>query len=174
MFQGSTYGQNKANEKAKVQAYSDSKASDDEKVRRNWNKAKGLFDRREFSVAILRCGTCLELSVNAAIRKEVIEKRKLPPPFVDKLLKGANGLHNKYQNIYLPIMENYEQHKDLKRLWSSHIVKIKKERNAVAHGGEFRSKSVAEDILQHTYEALDKIMKLHGYTETIKPFRKRT
>lgn len=116
----------------------------------------------------------MELSVNAAIREELIEERQLPPPFVDKLLKSANGLHNKYQNIYLPIMEDCEQYKDLKRVWRIHIVKINKERNAVAHGGEFRSKSVAEDIVQHTPETLDKIMELHGYTGTIKPFRKRT
>ena len=66
-------------------------------------------------------------------------------------------------------MEEYQEHEELKRLWSSHIVKINKERNAIAHSGEFRSKSVADDVMRHTYEALDKIMDLHGYAGKIKP-----
>lgn len=53
---------------------------------------------------------------------------------------------------------------------SSHIVKINKERNAVAHGAEFKGKSVAEDIMRQTYEALEKIMDLHGYGGKIKSF----
>ena len=43
-------------------------------------------------MAILRCGTCLELVVNLAIREELVECRKLPLTFVNKLLKNANGL----------------------------------------------------------------------------------
>ena len=115
-FKAVHMGRNKLTRKPKSERTSYSKPSDDEKVRRNWTKAKGLFERREWSVAILRCGTCLELAVNAAIREELVGERKLPPPFVNKLLKNANGLHNKYQKIYLPIMEDYQEHEELKRL----------------------------------------------------------
>ena len=72
--------------------------SDDEKVRKNWNKTQGLYEREEWSVVVLRCGTCLELAMNFAIRQELVEDRKLPLKFVDKLLRNANGIHNKYQN----------------------------------------------------------------------------
>ena len=56
---------------------------------RNWKKTHGLFTRGEYSVAVIRCGTCIELSVNFAVRQELVVKRELPLSFVDKLLKNA-------------------------------------------------------------------------------------
>ena len=125
----------KSKRKPKTNRTPYSKASDDEKVARNWNKARGLFDRGEYSVAVIRCGTCVELAVNFAIRQELVFERNLPLPFVDKLLKSANGLRNKYQNIYLPIMKEYEIYDELKNLWKNLIIKINKQRNDVAHSG---------------------------------------
>jgi hypothetical protein len=116
------------------------KLSDDEKVLKNWTKALGLYARGEWSVAILRCGTCLELAVNFSIRQELVDDRKLPLPFVDRLLRNANGIHNKYQNLYLPIMDEYQEVESLKKLWSQAVSKVNEERNAVAHKGEFRGK----------------------------------
>jgi len=147
------------------------KASDDEKVARNWNKALGLFSRGDFSVAVIRCGTCVELAVNFAVRQELVVDRDLPLPFVDKLLKSANGLRNKYQNIFLPIMEEYEEHDKLKKLWKDHIEKINKERNAVVHSGEFRSESVARIVLKNTHEALRGIMDLYDHEANLKEFK---
>ena len=148
-----------------------SKASDDEKVRRNWNKANGLHKRGEYSVSILRCGTCIELAANFAIRQELVVDRDLPLPFVDKLLNSANGLRNKYQNIYLPIMEEWEQHEDLKRLWRSCIEKINRQRNAVAHSGEFKSRSIANEVMEQTFNALKAIMDLYEHETVLKPFK---
>jgi len=147
-----------------------SKASDDEKVRRNWKKACGLYSRGEWSVTVLRCGTCLELAVNFAIRQELVTDRSLPLPFVNKLLLKANGISNKYQNIYLPIMEEWEQHDKLKQLWGSDISKVNKERNSVAHCGEFKSKKVAKKIMTHTFKAITEIMGLYDHESEFKPF----
>ena len=147
-----------------------SKASDDEKIRRNWNKVKGLYNRGEYSVAVLRCGTCLELTVNFAIRQELVVERDLPLPFVNKLLKSTNGLRNKYHNIYLPIMAEYQEHDNLKTLWRNKINKINQERNSVAHSGEFRSKSVAKEVIEFTYKALQQIINLYEHTAILKPF----
>ena len=145
-------------------------ASDDEKVARNWRKAFGLHDRGEYSVAILRCATCLELAVNFAIRQELVIELKLPLQFVDKLLLNANGIHGKYQNLYLPIMAQYEEQDDLKRLWSDRITKINTERNKVAHQGEFRSRKAAEKVMADTYAALQEIMNLYGFGGELMPF----
>lgn len=131
-----------------------SKASDDEKVARNWNKALGLHEREEWSVAVLRCATCLELMVNSAIRQELVIEKQLPLQFVDKLLQNANGMHNKYQNLFLPIMAQYEEHEDLKRLWNERIVKVNAERNKIAHQGEFRSRKAAENVMEDTSFAM--------------------
>lgn len=146
------------------------KLSDDEKVLKNWNKACGLYSRGEWSVAILRCGTCMELAVNFVIRQELVEDRKLPLPFVDKLLRNANGIHNKYQNLYLPIMDEYEEVDSLKRLWKQAISKINEERNAVAHKGEFRNKAKATEIMEKTYAALAEIMGLHNSKSKVNAF----
>lgn len=148
-----------------------SKATDDEKVRRNWSKANGLFKRGEYSVSILRCGTCVELAVNFAIRQELVVDRDLLLPFVNKLLKSANGLRNKYQNIYLPIMEEWEEHEYLKQLWRSCIEKINRQRNAVAHSGEFKSRSIAKVVMEQTFKALKTIMDLYDHEIVLKPFK---
>ena len=145
------------------------KLADDVKVLKNWNKALGLYARGEWSVAILRCGTCLELAINFAIRQELTDDRKLPLPFVDKLLRNANGIHNKYQNLYLPIMDEYQEVESLKKLWKQTVSKVNEERNAVAHRGEFRSKSKATEIMTNTRAALVEILELHGSKSKIKP-----
>lgn len=146
------------------------KLADDEKVRKNWHKAIGLYEREEWSVAILRAATCLELAVNFAIREELVSCRKLPLPFVDKLLRNSNGIHNKYQNIYLPVMEEYEEVEKLKELWKSNISPVNGERNAVAHRGEFRSKSKAKEAMSHTYKALLELLELHSSKSRLKAF----
>lgn len=146
-----------------------SEAMDDEKVERNWTKATRLFNRGEYSVSIVRCGTCVELVVNFAIRQELVDEHGLPLPFVDNLLKNANGLGNKYQKLYLPIMVDYEEHPSLKRLWNSHIEKINKERNAIVHSGEFRSKIIARNTLNRTYETLSELLKLYDHNVNIQP-----
>jgi len=146
-----------------------SKASDDEKVFRNWTKALGLYNRGEYSVAIIRCGTCVELAVNFAIRQELVTERELPLQFVDKLLLSANGLRNKYQNLFLPIMAEYEQHDALVRLWRMRIEKINKQRNAVVHSGEFRNRSIAKVVMTDAYAALMEIMGFYDFGTELKP-----
>jgi len=148
--------------KSKRTAYS--KASGDERVSRNWRKTRRLYERGEYSVAIIRCGTCIELAVNFAVKQELVIERKLPLMFVDKLLKSANGLRNKYQNIYLPIMEEYEEYDELKRLWRGYIEKVNKERNAIVHSGEFRSKKVAKQVMENTLAVLQGIMNLYDHS----------
>jgi HEPN domain-containing protein len=144
-----------------------SKARDDEKVSRNWIKARGLYNRGEYSVAVIRCGTCVELAVNFAVRQELVTERDLPLPFVDTLLRRANGLRNKYQNIFLPIMVEYEEHKLLKKLWEKRIDKINKERNSVVHSGEFRSIKVAKPVMEHTLVVLKEIMDLYEHSASL-------
>lgn len=147
-----------------------SKVSDDGKVARNWNKALGLYQREEWSVAVLRCATCLELMVNFAIRQELVSEKRLPLQFVDKLLQNANGIHNKYQNLFLPIMAQYEEHDDLKRLWNERIVKVNAERNKIAHQGEFRSRKAAKTVMEDTSFAMQQVMGLYGYGAELRPF----
>lgn len=154
----------KLHKKRKSERTAYSKASDDERVSRNWRKARRLYERGEYSVAVIRFGTCIELAVNFAVKQELVIERELPLRFVDKLLKSANGLRNKYQNIYLPIMEEYEEYDELKRLWKDRIEKVNTERNAIVHSGEFRSKKVAKPVMENTLAALRGIMDLYDHS----------
>lgn len=149
-----------------------SEAQDDEKVVRNWNKTRGLHDRREYSVAIIRCATCVELVINFAIREELVKKRELPLAFVDKLLQNANGIQRKFQDIYLPIMKEHQRYDELKKIWSSDIVNINKQRNTIVHSGEFRSKLVSEKLMASTFNVLGRIMNLYNSHIELKPFLK--
>ena len=105
-----------------------------------------------------------------AIHEELAGERKLPLPFVERLLRNANGVHNKYNNIYLPIMDEYKEVAELRRLWSQKICKVNEERNAVAHRGEFRSKVKATEMMRHTPQALREILQLHDGGANIKAF----
>ncbi|GJL85305.1 MAG: hypothetical protein DHS20C02_10800 [Micavibrio sp.] len=148
-----------------------SKASDEEKITRNWRKSLGLFERGEYSVAILRCATCVELTVNFAIRQELVTERSLPLLFVDHLLKDSNGLHNKYHRIYLPIMAEYDEYAMLKALWKTHIEPINRQRNGVAHSGEFRTKATAKKVMADTRAALIEILHLYDLGDDLKRFK---
>lgn len=143
-------------------------AEDDEKVRRNWNKTLGLHERGEYSAAVLRAAISLELMVNYAIRQELVEEKELPIDFVNKLLKDANGITRKYKGILLPIMEEYEEHNDLKVLWQQNIEKVNQRRNRIAHGGEFDNKKPVYDLLCLAHEALTEVMELFGSKQSLK------
>lgn len=146
-------------------------AEDDEKVRRNWTKTLGLFERGEYSAAVLRAAISLELMVNFAIREELVDTKDLPLDFVNKLLKDANGITRKYHGIFLPVMEEYEEHKELKVIWKTKIEKVNARRNKIAHGGEFENRKPVLDILCLTHDVLTEIMPLFGSNER---FRKPT
>lgn len=67
-------------------------------------------------------------------------------------------------------MEEWEEHEDLNRLWRSCIEKINRQRNAVAHSGEFKSRSTAKKVMEQTFNALETIMELYEHETVIKLF----
>jgi hypothetical protein len=139
--------------------------TDPEKVFANWNKTLGLLERDEYSVAIVRAAVTIELAANIVIRAELVEKRNLPVDFVDKLLVWSNGLAGKFNKLIYPILEgspNYAAFRALAKEWQ----KINEERNGVAHKGDFKSKSVAEDIVASARKVLQTMMA--DYQPTLK------
>ena len=145
-----------------------SEAADDEKVVRNWHKTVGLFERGEYSSALLRAAICLELAVNFVIREELVGAKKLPIDFVNTLLKDANGIHRKFNGIFLPIMKEYEEYDDLKKLWKANIQKVNEKRNKVAHGGNFENKEPVKAVLALAYEAIMMMFDLFGSKKKLK------
>jgi hypothetical protein len=139
--------------------------TDPEKVFANWNKTLGLFERGEYSLAIVRAAVTMELAANIVVRAELVKKRNLPVDFVDSLLKWSNGLSGKFDKLIYPILKgcpNYASFKSLDADWR----KTNKERNSVAHSGDFKTKSVAKDILSRARKVVSTMMS--DYQPTLK------
>jgi len=139
--------------------------TDPEKVFANWNKTLGLLERDEYSVAIVRAAVTIEIAANIVVRAELIEKRKLPVDFVDSLLKWSNGLAGKFDKLIYPILKGIPHHESFKSR-TADWRKINEERNAVAHRGEFKSKSVADDVVSKARKVLETMMA--DYEPTLK------
>lgn len=118
--------------------------SDEEKIRAQWVKLTGLHTREEWSAAVVRAATAVELAANLAIRCEFRARSDFDTVFVDKLLVWANGLRGKLDNILLPMLEGQEKRDAIQQLcplaWP-----INKKRNDIAHSGFFCSAEEAEE-----------------------------
>jgi len=123
-----------------------SKRSDLERVGSNWHKTLRIFARGEYSLAILRAATTLELALTLVIRRELQLERSLPQRFVDGLLKWANGIDGKLKRLYLPILEGSTNYSRVCALVKG-IQRVNAQRNDIVHRGEFRKKEAAVDIV---------------------------
>jgi hypothetical protein len=108
--------------------------SDLEKIRSQWKKLTGLHGRDEPSAAIVRAATAVELSVNLAIRAEFAAQAELSSATVDGILRKANGLRNKMQNLLSPLVIGRANAATIKKL-SKTAEKINDARNEIVHGG---------------------------------------
>jgi hypothetical protein len=91
------------------------------------------------------------------IRAELVKKRKLPVDFVDSLLIWSNCLAGKFNKLIYPILKgspNYQSFYSLAADWR----KINEERNGIAHRGDFKTKSVAADIVSRARKVLRTMM----------------
>jgi len=121
-----------------------SERTDREKVESNWRKTQGLFSREEYSLAIVRAATTIELAVNFAIRQEFAPS-KLPAKFIDHLV-WANGLNGKYRKLLLPMVKGSPRHTRFKNL-EADLMLVNRQRNWIVHSGQFKKKETAEEIL---------------------------
>ncbi len=109
----------------------------------------GLFNRKEWSSAIFRASTAVELAANYVIRQEFEHKRNLDTDFVNHLLIWANGVQGKFSKLLIPIFKGTKFQKQLKNL-NKKVADINKERNSIAHSGQFKKKSTAEKIIKES------------------------
>ncbi|WP_167597977.1 hypothetical protein [Leeuwenhoekiella sp. ZYFB001] len=135
-----------------------SERTDIEKIQSNWTKINGLFSREEWSSAILRASTAVEISANYVVRQELELKRNLEPEFVNHLLKWANGVQGKFDKLLVPIFKGSEFQKELKKL-NKKVRDINKERNLIAHSGQFKKKSTAKRIIEESEIVINTLIK---------------
>jgi len=143
--------------------------SDLEKVTSNWTKTLGLFSRREYSISIIRAATTAELALNYAIRQELYVDKELPIEFVDKQLLDANGLRNKLDRLFIPmfIETKFETRaKDLRK----EIMKLNKQRNDIAHRGEFRKNETAQEHVELAEKQINNLLKKYDKSFGLEKF----
>lgn len=138
-----------------------SQLSIEEKLEKNWIRTLAHFDKGEYSGAIVRCVTCLELATTMLLRWELEGEYGLPVKFVETQLKNAGGIKGKFCDIFLPLVNDWEFHQHYKDQWK-YIDKIVKVRNRIVHGGEHRSKRSARTAVLATHKLLERLLKYYS------------
>src|SRR5439155_24988833 len=98
----------------------------------NWRETRGLLERSELSMAIIRAGTCAEIAANIVVRAELIQRRQLEAALVDTLLYWANGLQGKFSRLILPILAGTPRYAKFLKFPRS-IQALNNARNEIAH-----------------------------------------
>lgn len=142
--------------------------SDLEKLRSQWNKIRGLLNRKEWSAVIVRAATSAELAANFAIRREFEARSQIDRSGVDKLLFYANGLAGKIDKLLLPITTGTAKHKEIKAL-KKIAASINSDRNAIIHQGEFRNEEDVRALIENATKFVESLVSLYeeGFLLTV-------
>jgi hypothetical protein len=133
--------------------------SDPDKLYSNWTKTAGLLKRGEYSLAVVRAATCIELTANIVVRRKLVDGAHLPLSFVDSLLMLANGLRNKIQKLIQPMYKGTAHEKALASL-AKEILKINTNRNLIVHSGQFRNKKTAEELVTKSEQTIREMLQI--------------
>jgi hypothetical protein len=134
--------------------------TDLEKCQSQWTKLQGLHSLEEWSGAIVRAATAAEIAANYAIRSEFTHQSKLPDHVVDSLLKWANGIQGKIQNLLVPLTKGTRKAKAIATL-KSVADEINSARNAIVHRGEFRKQDEATEKIEKTRFFIENLVHLY-------------
>lgn len=109
----------------------------------------------------IRAATTVELAANLLIENELIENRKLPVPFVEGLMKWANGFMGKLDRLLIPIFQGTDKEKQL-----NEVRKLSKdindERNNVVHRGQFKQRTTAIRLIKDAEVIVNTLVKVAG------------
>ena len=120
--------------------------TDDQRLESNWQKARGLFKRGDYSASILRAATSAEIAANIYVRHFLITEYNLPVPYVDALLYSANGLDGKFKRLIRPAAEHRRTWGTIKKV-QKQIESLHEHRNSIAHAGYFKDEDEAKEAL---------------------------
>jgi hypothetical protein len=122
--------------------------SDLEKLHSQWRKIQGIFERkREWSAAIVRAGTAMEIAANIAIRKRFEADSQFSSDFVNTLLVWANGIDGKFKKLIIPSEKVAKRRKALNALKAT-VERLNRERNTIVHKGAFSSAGEATEFVR--------------------------
>ena len=149
-----------------------SERTDIEKIKSNWTKTWGLYGREEWSGAIVRAATAVEIAATLVIREELQVKRNLEKSFVDSLLIWANGIQGKLDRLILPSVKGSTKDKAFTAI-KSKISNINKERNTIVHSGQFKKSETATRIIKLSKEVIEALVQPYSKGFTLKEIKGR-
>jgi hypothetical protein len=150
-----------------------SQRSEIEKIRSQWRKIKGLHNEKQASAAVMRAATAAELAANFAIRKEFSSRSQFDAVFVDKLLRWANGLDGKMSRLIMPLFESKAE-RDVIRSLKAVADRINRERNGIAHQGEFRTGQEARIIIEEARHFTETLVRIYRPNFGLSQIKKST
>lgn len=118
--------------------------SDLEKTETQWRKSLGLLSRRDWSAALVRAVTAVEISLNLALRHEYSQKTQFSDDHVDRILRRANGVKGKIR-LLSEVWERSrtERVKQLRAM----IEEASEKRNRIVHSGEFCDERESQSLI---------------------------
>jgi hypothetical protein len=134
--------------------------SDIDKIQSNWTKIRGLYDRGEWSGAVVRAATAAEIATNLAVREELQYTRDLDADFVDSLLKWANGIQGKFDHLLIPVTKGASNHSTLKQL-KTDVGTVNTERNGIVHRGQFKNRRGATTTISKARDLILRLVDLY-------------
>lgn len=143
--------------KTKKQRIPYTERSDLDKIKSNWNKTIGLYNRGEWSGAIVRAATSVEIATNLVVREELEAKLKLDKQFVNSLLKWSNGVKGKFEHLILPLFKNSGNYSVFTASYEN-IKDINDTRNSIVHSGQFNKKPTAKKIMKISKTVIESLV----------------
>lgn len=140
-----------------------SERTDLERLESNWRKSVKLFQRDDFSGALVRATTAIEISANLLIREELVTRKGLEAKFVDSLMLWANGINGKFNKIILPYFKADENRKGLYEVLKGlkgGIEVINKERNLIVHTGKFKNKEKTLNLIRNSQKVIKVLLEI--------------
>jgi hypothetical protein len=129
-----------------------------DKIKSSWRKTLSLFEKKEWSSAVIKAAITIEIAANLVIREELEIARKLDSEFVESLLIWANGIHGKFTRIILPVLKNTERFTAFKKI-QEQVFYIDEERNSVVHSGITKQRRTAEKVLGTGREIIETLVR---------------
>jgi hypothetical protein len=144
-----------------------SERTDIEKLESNWRKIHGLLNREQWSAAVVRAATSVEIAANIVVREELVVRIGAQPDFVDNLLRWANGVQGKFDRLIIPLAHGAMRSAKLRKLKPA-VAKINEKRNQIVHSGHFSSETTATGIVRLGRHIITALLTPYNLTPDVK------
>jgi hypothetical protein len=144
-----------------------SERTDIEKLESNWRKIHGLLEGEQWSAAIVRAATSVEIAANIVVREELVAKMGAQPKFVDDLLRWANGVQGKFDRLIMPLAHGEKRITKLEKIKPA-IGKVNEKRNQIVHSGHFSNESSAMEIVGLSRQIITTLLRPYRVTPDLR------